>query len=806
MLRNYLKIAIRNMKRHKGYSLINIFGLALGMACCILILLYVTDELSYDNFHEKADRIYRVNAISSIGVTTRYYATVPPALAQGLADSIPEIEAFVRAMDINSLRGRYKNNSIEIEECFFVDSAFFNIFTHEFVEGSPESALENPDSFVITEETAHRIFGDESPMGKSIDLGRSRVIQVTGVIKNVPSNSHFRFNGLLPLSFIRDESGSPRDFSDIAYFCEWYAYLLLRESVSVSDVERKITETAEEKWGELLREKGTTRQYPVQRIRDLHLRSYCEYEYGSPGDINTVYLFSAIALLVLFIACFNFINLSTARSASRAREVGMRKVLGSHKSQLIKQFLSESIVISIIGLLLGILLVILALPTFNGLAGKEFNSAQLMSSTVLLGLLGIIIVTGIIAGSFPAFILSAFDPVIVLKGKLSSASKNSSLRKILVVVQFSISVFMIIGILIIIRQLDYIKNRNLGFNKEQMVVMPFFGNRRDEETAGRFDALRNKISQNPSVVSASFSIDVPGGDMGFDAFLPEGKSSEETLRAMRYWVGYNFVKTYGMEIIKGRDFSQSFSTDANQALIINEKAATVLGWGDDVLGKQLVNVSRDNRPGTIVGVVKDFHSASMRMEISPVVIALEPRFFGRISVRLRPENVPDTLSFLENTLREIYPEREFDFSYYFIDDDFRSKYPEEEKIREIYLTFGFLAVFIACLGLFGLASFTVEQRTKEIGVRKVLGASVQEIALLLSKEFFKWVLVANIIAWPLAYYVMNNWLENFAYRIGIKLDIFIFSGIIAVVIAMLTVSYHSIKAARANPVNALKYE
>jgi len=806
MLRNYLKIAIRNMKRHKGYSFINIFGLAIGMACCILILLYVTDELSYDNYHEKADRIYRINAISSIGVTTRYYATVPPALAKGLADSIPEIEAFVRAMDINSLRGRYKNNSIEIEECFFVDSAFFNIFTHEFVEGSPESALENPDSLVITEETAHRIFGDESPMGKSIDLGRSRVIQVTGVIKNVPSNSHFRFNGLLPLSFIRDESGSPRDFSDIAYFCEWYAYLLLREGVSVSDVERKITETAEEKWGELLREKGTTRQYPLQRIRDLHLRSYCEYEYGSPGDINTVYLFSAIALLVLFIACFNFINLSTARSASRAREVGMRKVLGSHKSQLIKQFLSESIVISIIGLLLGILLVILALPTFNGLAGKEFNSAQLMSSTVLLGLLGIIIVTGIIAGSFPAFILSAFDPVIVLKGKLSSASKNSSLRKILVVVQFSISVFMIIGILIIIRQLDYIKNRNLGFNKEQMVVMPFFGNRRDEETAGRFDALRNRISQNPSVVSASFSIDVPGGDMGFDAFLPEGKSSEETLRAMRYWVGYNFVKTYGMEIIKGRDFSENFSTDADQALIINEKAAAVLGWGDDVLGKQLVNVSRDNRPGTIVGVVKDFHSASMRMEISPVVIALEPRFFGRISVRLRPENVPNTLSFLENTLRQIYPEREFAFSYYFIDDDFRSKYPEEEKIREIYLTFGFLAVFIACLGLFGLASFTVEQRTKEIGVRKVLGASVQEIALLLSKEFFKWVLIANIIAWPLAYYVMNNWLENFAYRIRIKLDIFIFSCIIAVVIAMLTVSYHSIKAARANPVNALKYE
>ncbi|UCC38544.1 MAG: ABC transporter permease [Candidatus Aminicenantes bacterium] len=806
MLRNYLKIAFRNIKRHKAYSFINICGLGIGMACCILILLYVTDELSYDRYHERGERIYRINAISSIGTTTRHYATVPPALAPGLADSIPEIEAFVRIMERPNLIGRYNDKNIDISDRFFVDSTLFKIFSHEFIEGSSDSALINPNSIVITEETANRIFGDRNPLGKIIDLGGSRTVQVTGVIKNVPRNSHFRFNAVQPLSFFRNESGRPVDFSSASYFCEWYAYLLLKEGVDVSDVERKIMETAEKKWGELYRQKGTTRKYPIQRFRDLHLRSYTEYEPGNPGDIDTVYLFSAIALFVLLIACFNFINLSTAKSANRAKEVGMRKVFGSYKKQLVKQFLSESIVMSLIGLLLGVLLVNIALSAFNGLTGKEFDLSQLMNLPVLLGLLGIVIVTGIIAGSFPSFILSAFNPVMVLRGKLSLGSKNSSLRKILVVVQFSISIFMIAGILTIVRQLEYIKNINLGFNKEQMIVIPFYGNRGNEESARKCDTLKDKILQNPSVVSASFSAHVPGGDLGYDAFLPKGKSREETLRAMRYWVGFNFIKTYGMEIILGRNFSESFSTDAGKAVIINEKAAEALGWGEDVIGRQLINVSRNNRRGTIVGVVKDFHSAGMKMEISPVVMTVEPGFFSFVSVRIRPENVSNTITYLENTLREVYPERQFDFNYYFIDDDFRNKYPEEEKVRQIYLTFGCLAVFVACLGLFGLASFTVEQRTKEIGVRKVLGASIREITLLLSKEFTKWVLVANIIAWPLAYYIMSKWLENFAYHISISWDIFVFSGISTVIIALFTVSFHSIKAARASPADALKYE
>jgi len=806
MLKNYFKIAIRNMMRHKGYSLINILGLAIGMACCILILLYVTDELSYDRFHENKDRIVRVNAISSIGTTTRQYATVPPVLAAGLADSIPEIEAFTRLMDQENVRGRIDGTSIELRQCFFVDSGFFDIFTHEFVSGDPDSAIANPDSIVLTEGTAERIFGDESPMGKMIELGPERMVQVTAVIEDVPKSSHLRFNAILPLSFFRDQEGNQADFSSANYFCEWYAYLLMREGVSEKNMEEKIAAVAEEKWGDVYRERGTSRQYPLQNITELHLRSEAEYEQGNPGDINTVYLFSAIALFVLFIACFNFINLSTARSANRAREVGMRKVMGSQKGQIVRQFLSESVIMSVFSLVIAIVLVQIALPSFNNLAGKEFDSGQLLSSTVLIGLLAIIIVTGVIAGSFPAFVLSAFHPVMVLKGKLSSASRNISLRKSLVVVQFAISIFMIIGVLVIVRQLDYIKNRDLGFNKEQLVVIPFFGNLQNEQGAGRHQTLNNKFAQNPSIVSASYSIDIPGGSLGSDAFLPEGKGTDETVRATRYWVGHNFVDTYGMEIVKGRNFSESLSTDADQALIVNEKAVEVLGWGEDVLGKRLVNVSRENRPGIIVGVVKNFHSTNLKLEIMPAVLALEPRYFAFISARIRPENVPETLSFMENSLREIYPEWEAGFNYYFIDDDFRSKYPEEEKIREIYMAFGGFAIFVACLGLFGLASFSVQQRQKEIGVRKVLGASGREIIVLLSKEFTKWVLIANLIAWPVAYYVMGRWLGNFAYRIGIRWDIFIISGLITTVIALLTVSFHSIKAAHSNPVNALKYE
>ena len=810
MFKNFLKITVRNLKKQKGYSFINIFGLAVGMACCILILLYVSDELSYDNFHEKGDRIYRIGGISSIGETTRYYATVPPALAPALVTSIPEVEGAARVFDSFELQGRLDDRNIRISDVYIMDPSFFDIFSYQFVAGDKESALTNPDSILITEETARRLFEDADPLGKVITLSPERAVQISGVIQNIPKNSHIRFNGVLPSTIMRDQEGRPAQVLSAPYFCEVYAYLLLKEGADPKDIEKKIMATHEANWGELFKQRGTRRQYPLMRLRDIHLRSKLEYEVGTPGDINTVYLFSAIALLVLIIACFNFINLSTARSAGRAREVGMRKVFGSQKGQLIRQFLSESVAVSLVSLMLGIIIVMTVLPAFNSLAGKEFDQDQLLRLPLLLGFLGIIIFTGLIAGSFPAFILSAFHPVTVLRGKFSSASKNSSFRKILVVVQFSISVFMIVGILTIIRQLDYMKNKELGFNKEQLVVAEFFGNRRDEEASRRFDTLREKIVNHPSIVSASFSAGIPGGELGYDAFLPEGRNEEETVRALIYWVDHDFVRTYGMELSKGRDFSRDFSTDAGKAIVISEKMAQTLGWGEESIGKRIFNVARENREGIIVGIVKDFHSESLKTEISPVVLALEPQFFSTVTVRILPVNVSETLKFLENTLREVSeqarPGREFVFNYHFVDEDFKNKYMEEEKVREIYVIFGGLAILVACLGLFGLASFTLEQRTKEIGVRKVLGASAKNIVFLLSQEFTKLVLLANIVAWPLAYYAMARWLGNFAYRIGMRWDLFVFSGLIALFIAVFTIFYHSVKAVLSNPAVSLRYE
>ncbi len=810
MFKNYLKITLRNLRKHKVYSLINISGLAIGMACCILILLFVSDELSYDRFHEKRDRIYRLNAISSIGATSRHYAHTPPIVATGLTESLPEIESSVRLFAEIELEGRLDEENIRIPEVWFVDPTFFDIFSYAFVSGDAEKAFAEPDSLVITEETALRLFSDGDALGKVVSLPPDRSLRISGVIQDVPKNSHFRFQGLIPSTWLRDREGRPSPVLTADYFCEVYAYLLLREGTDIAKLQEKIAITVKSKWGEIYKQRGTSRQYPLIHLQDIHLRSGVEYELGVPGDINTVYIFSGIALLVLLIACFNFINLSTARSAGRAREVGIRKVFGSQKLQLVRQFLSESVAVSLISLFLGLSLVTTVLPLFNSLSGKHFGYDQLLKLPVLLGLLGIVILTGLIAGSFPAFILSAFHPIMVLKGRFSSASKNSLLRKALVMVQFAISVFLIVGILTMIRQLDYMKNKDLGFKKEHLVVIPFFGNLRNEESARRYEGLKARLLQNPGVRAVSFSGNVPGGELGYDAYLPEGNSPDETVRARNYWVDYDFVNTYGMELVEGRDFSRDFSTDAGEAVIINERMAQSLGWGKESLGKQIFNVPRDNRLGRIVGIVKDFHNGSLKMEIRPVTLSLEPGFFAFVSARIQPVNISETLRFLEEALTEVHqavrPDRDFNFDYYFVDDDFRGKYSEEEKMRTIYIIFGGLAIFIACLGLFGLASFTVEQRTKEIGVRKVLGASLNNIVRLLSLEFTKLVLIATVLAWPLAYYAMAKWLGNFAYRISIRWDIFVLAGLIAALVAVITVLYHSVKAALHNPTDSLRYE
>jgi putative ABC transport system permease protein len=812
VFKNYLKVMLRNIKKFKGYSFINIFGLAVGMSCCILILLYVTDELSYDRHFANKDRLYRIHTLSGIGATTRHYGTIPPVLAPELAASIPEVEAVTRIFNSFNLQGRDQDRDVEVRDVYIADPTFFKVFSLGFLQGSAETALANPDSIVLTEETARRLYGAQDPMGKVITLpgGQGRSVHVSAVVKNVPRNTHFHFNGIIPSSFLRDQQGRPAPVLTAPYFCECWGYFLLRDGSRPSDVERKMAAEAQVKWGDLYKQRGTQRTYLLQKLTDIHLRTEFEYDLEPGGDIDTVYIFAAVALFVLLIACFNFINLSTARSANRAREVGIRKVLGSQRNQLIRQFLNESVSLSLFSLVLSLIIVVVVLPAFNALSGKQFGAAELTRWPLLLGFLGIIILTGLAAGSFPAFLLSSFRPVAVLKGKFSSGARNSGLRKVLVVVQFSISIFMIVGILIMVRQLDYMKNKDLGFERDHLVVMPFFGNRRDAAMVTKLDALKDRIRQNPGVVAVAFTGSVPGRDLGYDAYLSEGGSQENTVRAQNYWVDYDFVKTLGIELAAGRDFSADLASDAGQAVLLNEKAAKAFGWGAEAVGKRIFNVPRDNRLGVVVGIVKDFHNENLKQEIPPTVISLDNRFFGFITARVRPISVSATLDFFKSTLeevsRDIYPNRQYQFNSFFVDDDFRGKYPAEDRSRKIFLIFGMLAVVVACLGLYGLASFTLEQRTKEIGVRKVLGASLQSLVGLVSKEFMKLVLISNIVAWPLAYFGMRQWLENFAYRIHIKPDLFVVAGLMAMLVALFTVAFHSVRAARTNPVDSLKYE
>ncbi len=803
MFRSYFKITWRNILRHKGFSLINISGLAVGMACCILIMMYVTEELSYDNFHEKGTRIYRANTISSIGTNARSFAVVPSVFSEEVAAATPEIESATRVLPMGATRFRHGIQEHDVSNIVLVDPSFFKIFSYDFVSGDPGSALDKPDSLVITEEMAERIFGEQDSLGKTLTLAIENTdvnpLQVTGVLKDVPKNSHLRFDALVNIKgfqYIMNSDRTP-DFLLDPYYCRLEAFFLLKKDSDIPDLEKKINRIAQSKWGEIYKKRGTTREFFLLNIRDIHLHSSNEDEPIPAGDINNVYLFSAIALLVLLIACFNFINLYTARSANRATEIGIRKVIGSQRSQLIKQFLCESILMSFIGLLIGVLLVILVLPSFNSLLNKEIESTALLHFSVLIGILGVVFLTGIVAGSFPAFILSAFDPIRVLKGKLRSASKNSVLRKTLVIFQFAVSIFMIAGVITVIKQLDFIKNKNLGFHKEQMAVITSPGN--------SSDVLRQQILQNPGVASVSFSINVPGIFIAYQAFNPSLEDlQKETLRAYQMIADYDFLKTYGLEVKWGRDFSKEYSTDAEDAIIINEKTAEILGWEEDAVGKKLYNVAENNRERTVIGVVKNFHLTSLKQEISPLVLELNPTVYRYVSVRLHPSDVPQTLASLENIFRKVQPNQEF--SYYFIDEAFRQMYPEDDKVGQIYLSFGLLAIFIACLGLFGLSSFSAAQRTKEIGVRKVLGASIREIVIMLSKEFTVLVLVANFVAWPLAYFIMQRWLRSFAYRIGVTWDIFLLSGFIAMAIALLTISHQSVKAAVSSPVDSLRYE
>jgi putative ABC transport system permease protein len=805
MLRNYIRITIRNLRRNKLYASLNIVGLAIGITCCVLILLYVQDELSYDRFHENAGRIYRVTTHFVLKDRVMDFASTAHVQGPMFKEEYPEVENYVRFNSYGSRRMvRYKDTTYAEEKFIWVDNSIFDVFSFNLIKGNPEEALTKPNTVVITEDIAEKYFGGEDPIGKNLRIHSDELYMVTGVIKNIPANSHIRPDFLA--SFITlDLQPTGNAAADLVNNVDYYTYLLLKEGTDYKQLEQKFAGFIEKYLGPLINSIGGSARYDLQPLASIYLHSKLENELERTGDIAYVWLFSGIGLFILLLACLNFMNLSTARSANRAKEVGLRKVVGAQRTQLIKQFIGESMIMTFLAILLSLLLVFFTLPLFNAISGKSLSMGYLSNPMLLLGLLTFFIIISLIGGSYPAFFLSAFRPVEVLQGRLRRGAKNSALRIALVSLQFTVSIVLIIGTLIVNRQLNYVRNKNLGYDKDHVIALRV----RNEETQKRHEALRNSLLANPNVLSVSASSSLPLGQNSFSAHHIAGQPLDEMIMLHTQIVDEHFVDTYKMEIVQGRNFSKDFPTDPQEAIIINEATAKKLGWQDDPLGKEIEALMSltEFRKYRVIGVVKDYHFLSLHEEIQPLVLYNASPYGGnyyRMSLRVSPENIQDTISFLREKWREF--DSQYPLEFVFLDDQYDALYRTEERLGKLFGYFTALAILIGCLGLFGLSAYSAEQRTKEIGIRKVLGATTSNVTVLLVREFTKWVLLAVLVAWPAGYYIMNTWLQNFAYRIGLGVDIFMIAAVLALVIAIITVVYQALKAAIANPAESLKYE
>ncbi|MCH8020984.1 ABC transporter permease [candidate division KSB1 bacterium] len=795
MFKNYLKISFRNLWRAKGYSAINLAGLATGMACFILILLWVQDELSYDKFHENTNRLFRVVRLDRDDPSQGVCQAGAP-WGPALYNDFPEVENFVRFRGHGRTLMSRGDKGFYESEGLYADSTIFEVFTFPLLKGNPKTALTRPNTMVINERMAEKYFGSEDPVGQSLVFNNQDEFEITGIMQNIPANSHIKFDYLIPFFMYQRWDTSEWGVNN------FYTYLLLAEGTA-TQLEAKIPEFLERHAGERTAAASINK---LQPITDIHLHSNLLRELEANGDIANVYIFSAIAIFILLIACINFMNLATARSANRAKEVGIRKVVGSQRLQLIKQFLGESIFLSIIGILLAVGLVELLIPNFNELSGKQLSLDFGNNVFLLTGLLFMALIVGFISGAYPAFFLSSFKPIAAIKGDVGSGKSSSILRKGLVILQFAISITLIVGTAVVYRQLNYMSSKKLGFDREQVLVIRMD----NSEIKSKQELFRNELLRNPAIsgVSATSNL-LGGGDWGMP-FSYEGSGDENRFSARVLVVDPNFVETLGMQIVDGRNFSNEFTTDISAAYILNESAVKQIGF-DNPVGKYFGRPTERNEQGewdyekgSVVGVIKDFHFRSFHEEIQPMVLFMIPEWFSYLSVRIRPENISTTIDFVEKKWHEFDPNRPFD--YFFLDEIFDQMYRAEQRFGNTFVAFSVIAVVIACLGLFGLASFMAERRTKEIGIRKVLGASIINIVSQLSKDFTKWVIFANLIAWPVAFFVMNKWLQNFAYQVGMSLDTFLLAGVLALLIALLTVSFHAIKAAISNPVDALRHE
>jgi putative ABC transport system permease protein len=794
MIKNYFKIAFRNLWRHKVFSFINIMGLTVGMTACFLIFLYVKFELSYDSFHTKSDRIYRV--VSDIKTPTEVLHSSGPAwaVAPNAKDEFPEIQSFVRITGGDNVLMRKGDIKFQEENAAWADSAIFNVFDFKLLKGNRNTALKDPFSIVFSETAAKKYFGKADPMGQTILItGDALPAKVTGIMKDIPENSQIKADVFLSMTTITQKFNQSLDSQWGNYGAS--AYILLKPGTNAKSLERKFPAFLERRNGDEMKK---IQMYPtlfLEPLKDVYLRSTRDDH--KTGNITNVYIFSVIAIFILLIACINFINLTTARSAERAKEVGIRKVVGAGKMQLASQFIGESVVLCMIAFVVTLFLSWLLLPVFNQLAGKTISNGIFEHIDYIILLFFSAIGIGLLAGIYPALMLSSFKPMVVLKGRFVTGTRGIFLRKGLVIAQFTISIALIIATIIVYNQMNYMRTQDLGFSKDQMMVIDTNGDPAKE-------AFVQAVKELPNVKSTAMSGSVPGGGNP-DAYseIENKKGDLQIANLDLYFVDFDYINLYKIKMVAGRGFSRNFMTDTTQAMVLNEAAVKMFGYTspEQAVGKRFKQWGRE---GKIIGVMKDFHYHSLQEEIKPLSMRIEPGGNNLISLNVSAANLPKTIAAVESKWKSLIPARPF--SYYFLDEFFDRQYRSEIRFGQLFLNFAILAIFISCLGLLGLASYSTIQRTKEIGIRKVMGASVTNIVNLLSKDFLKLVGISFLVAAPVAWYFMHQWLKDFAYRVDVSWWIFLIAGVAAVLIALFTISFQAIKAAIANPVKSLRSE
>jgi putative ABC transport system permease protein len=789
MFKNLLKTAVRHIVKHIGYSILNIIGLTLGISSALFLIIYVADEVSYDRYHEKADRIYRVS--TKINEPDDQFTWIVAQIPFGpqVVHDYPEVQSFVRFINMPRALYKYEDKVFNEENFYYVDSTLFDIFTYKVLKGDVKSALTEPNKIVLTQKIANRYFGNTDPIGKTLTTGTT-TFEVTGVIQDVPTYSHFRFDAIASRNNLPKQLGSWGNFGV-------YTYLLFPEHFDVKSFETKMQEMYTTYMKPIFGPMNIMLAYKLEPITKIHLYSTNANEPEPTGSITYVRVFAIVAIFLVLIAAMNYMNLATARSTRRAREVGLRKVAGSRRGPLVLQFLSESIIFTVISLLLSIVILVILLPKFNLLSAKSFDLHVIYSPVVLLSLFSIILVVGIFGGSYPAFFLSRFSPVTVLKGEITQGSAGSLFRKILVVIQFTVSVIMIICTLVVFRQLNYLKTMDQGFDQTNVI-----GIQLNQSMTRKYPVLKQVLHENQNikyVTSTSSAVGEGSGKIIFNVETDQGMSQRGVNFAI---VDYDFIETLGIKILKGRGFQQDMPSDTLSGVVVNETFVNRMGWKDPI-GKKVEAGDANTLRARVVGVMKDYHQTGMYNGIESLLLAYRP-VNNNVYIKLTGVDKKSTISFIETKWKEIFPDQPF--TYTFLSDRFNHQFEADEKRGLIFTMFTVLAILIACLGLFGLASYMVEQRTKEIGIRKVFGANESIILRLISSDFLKLITIGIVIAMPVAYYLMSDWLQNYVYRTKVGLPVLIIAALMTIVITFITISYKAYQAAVMNPANSIKTE